>query len=181
MMSSIHSTTEQSTMLPCNPLADKPKKSVSFSESARMKKHIHINDFTQEEIDACWFTESELSQSRQEISYTIDLMTRGEDIDASKYCTRGLECRTPQGAAIKVQTKIDAWDSVMDEQDRQFSLGINDVDSLSMVYIQSSWSCQVSAAAMACLDARSSSSHAQSRKREMPIRQYQVRRTSIRC
>lgn len=180
-MPSMQSTTEQSTMLPCNPLADKPKKSVSFSESARMKKHIHIKNFTQEEIDACWFTEAELSQSRREIDYTIELMTRGEDIDASKYCTRGLECCTPQGAATKTQNKIDAWDSVMDEQDKQFSTGINDIDSLSMVYIQSSWSCQVSAAAMASLDARSPSSNAQLRKRQMSIRQYQVRRTPMRC
>jgi hypothetical protein len=181
MMSSIHSTIDQSTMLPCNLLTDKPKKSVSFSESARMKKHIHINNFTQEEIDACWFPEAERSQSRQEIDYTIELMTRGEDIDASKYCTRGLECRTPQGAATKNQNKVDAWDTVMDEQDRQFSIGIIDIDSLSMAYIQSSRSCQVSAAAMASLDACSSPSNAQSQKRQMSIRQYQVRWTSMRC
>jgi hypothetical protein len=181
MMPSIHFTIDQSTMLPCNPLTDKPKKSVSFSESARMKKHIHINNFTQEEVDACWFTEAERSQSRQEIDYTIELMTRGGDIDASKYCTRGLECRTPHGSATKKQSKVDAWDSVMDEQDRQFSIGIIDIDNLSMVYVQSSWSCQVSAAAMASLDARSSYNNAQSRKRQMSIRQYKVRRTSIRC
>jgi hypothetical protein len=196
MMSLIHSTTEQSTMLPCNPLflADQQpkKKSVAFSGNVRMKKHMHINNYTPEEIEACWFTKAELSQSSEEISYTIELMTRGEgaDIDASKYCTRGLECRTPLGAATKNKNKIAAWDSVMDEQDKQFNMGINDVDTISMVYIQCTMSCQVSATIMAALDARciscpsfsSCSSPASPRKRQISGRNFHTeRRFSVRC
>jgi hypothetical protein len=164
MISSVNSSQQCTTR--CNALANQPKKSVSFSESARMRQYIHINNFSLKEIEASWFTKAELSQSRKEVVYTIELMTSGEDIDESKYCTRGLECRTPQGAAIKNQKKIAAWDRVMEEQHKQYRMGINDEDSLAMVYIQCSFSCQVSAAVLAASDARSSFMYSQSRKRQ---------------
>jgi hypothetical protein len=89
-------------------------------------------------------SKAELSQS----SLSIKLMTcEGANINASKYCACGLgflECHIPQVAATKNKNNIAAWDSVMDKQGKNFSMDINNADTICMDNIQcSTMSCQV--------------------------------------
>ena len=76
------------------------------------------------------------------------------DQDGSTFCARGLEYRTPSGAQHRQLNKINAWDAVLDEQDRQWQEGVCDADALAQVYIASSSHCLKSARQIAMNDER---------------------------
>ena len=110
------------------------ERSVSFSSEVLVKRTLHCNNYSDDEIEATWFNDADFQRIRKEIEITVDLMESGEKIDESKYCSRGLESYTTTGADQKAQNRIRAADQVFDEQHLQWSKGLNNPDRLSEVY-----------------------------------------------
>ena len=120
-------------------------KSVSFSRNVCVKRTLHINNYSDNEIEATWLGDSDYERIRKEMDYTIDLMERRKAIDSGKYTTRGLESRTTKGAFQRFQNKLVARKVVLDEQDLQWSSGVKSTEMLSKAYQIASKKCRTPA------------------------------------
>ena len=131
-------------------------KKVSFCETVRMKRTLHINDYTQREIEATWYSKADMEPIRREILQTVQLMESGRtaDIDDVIYCQRGLEFRTEQGARLRQRNKDLSREAVLDEQDFQECSGYSDIEAIASVYVHSTYQCQVAAHILGLTDAK---------------------------
>ena len=127
-------------------------KSVSFDYQVRVRKALHINDFSEQEIQATWLSRDDLMRIRQEIDFTVDLIEKGADIDEETYSRRGLEFRTRLGAHMRLENKECARDAVLSEQEFQKDEGYSDDEELATVYSETSYRCQVAAHMLALAD-----------------------------
>jgi hypothetical protein len=104
-----------------------PKRKVSFNERMKVRRHVHINDFSDDEKEASWWTSDEVNHIKANIRSTIKLLEAGifsEDHHLDEGLSlRGLEAVTPEGAVLKRCNKEQAWDNVLDEQDFQLQQG----------------------------------------------------------
>jgi hypothetical protein len=97
----------------------KAERSVSFHPHVVVKPVlVHLDDYTNAEIEACWFGELEISLLRKGIRQTINLIERNILLDNdNRYCSRGLDTFTTKGAIQKNQIRAKARDAVLDQQD----------------------------------------------------------------
>ena len=117
--------TKQSTTM------TREKKTVTFAKRGSWRRTIHINEYTNEEIQATWYSRLEKKQIKEEIRVTVHLMSKGllsrrnidnagictcGDYDETHYSTRGIEYYTRKLSTIKIQNKRIALDTVLDEQ-----------------------------------------------------------------
>jgi hypothetical protein len=121
------------------------KKSVSFSGKVRGRAALHINDYSEEEIQASWLNAADMRRIRGEIRYTIAMMNRGGTIDEDKYSRRGLEYRTNEGMLIRSDNRSVAANAVLNEQHRQEAGHFLDEEELARVYKYWSSRCQITA------------------------------------
>jgi hypothetical protein len=94
----------------------KTKKRVSFYERAKVKRSLHIVDYTPQEMVACWYTPEEYQAMHEEVRLTAKWMEQGDDclkFNESLYCTRGLEYRTQAGADQRNRNKRQALHTVL--------------------------------------------------------------------
>ena len=124
---------------------------VRFHTKVKVKSTIHLKHYTNQEIEACWYTSIEYSNIRKGLYSTLNLMkislspyntlfsggsignsSSSNDKEDNKsslsslYCTRGLENLSVQGG-LKHSTKIrrqNAIWSVLDEQYIQYEKAI---------------------------------------------------------
>ena len=68
-------------------------------------------------------------------------MENGEKLTGDDHTSRGLEYRTQEGAWARYENKRDAYNAVLDEQDRQWKEDIDDWDKISAVYLEHSTKC----------------------------------------
>ena len=61
----------------------------------------------------------------------MDATTTTPFVDTERYCSRGLEYKTPRGMHIRNEHKIHALETVLVEQELQWELGIDDPDHLA--------------------------------------------------
>ena len=70
-------------------------KLVRFSENARIRPYLHLNNMTDEEIGHAWYSKEEFRAIRKDaksiVHIMIDALERNVTIDPD-LCTRGLEC-----------------------------------------------------------------------------------------
>jgi hypothetical protein len=114
----------------------KRRSCVSFDKKVLLQPYLHVNDLLDDEIDNAWYSRTELSETKSECRHTINSMIAGycHEEEDTVYCSRGLERRTPACQKLRQQTKFDAWDVVLDEQDRQRRAGVSDTESLAQGY-----------------------------------------------
>jgi hypothetical protein len=114
----------------------KTRSCVSFDKKVLVQPYLHLNDISDDEIDNVWYSRTELSEIKSDCRSTINSMVAGywHEEEDTVYCSRGLERRTPDCQKLRQQTKVDAWDAVLDEQDRQWSAGVSDIESLAREY-----------------------------------------------
>lgn len=123
---------------------------VRFNKSVKVKPTLHINNYTDEEIEACWFTSTEYNSIQKTIFMTLEmnrllssssstthnnLFSNSNSVSSSassslSYCMmRGLENLSgdarerEQHQGLKESTRIrrrNAAVAVLDEQDRQY-------------------------------------------------------------
>ncbi len=72
--------------------------------------------------------------------------------NSERLCSRGLECFTSEGRAIKKQRKREARIAVFDEQDYQFENDIFDPEVIADAYFEQTRKSQVTATVVGCFD-----------------------------
>ena len=119
---------------------------VRFHTKVKVKSTIHLKHYTNQEIEACWYTSIEYSNIRKGLYSTLNLMkislspentlfsggsignSSSNDKEDNKsslsslYCTRGLENLSVQGGlkhSTKIRRQNTIW-SVLDEQYIQY-------------------------------------------------------------
>lgn len=127
---------------------------VSFSPAVRVVPTRHWNDYTAEELRACWYQGAEYKQFRHEIKKTVVLIKNHIAINEYESSARGIECFTQEGARQKRLNKLKGWHAVFDEQDQQYHAEIVDPVMLALAYRQSSQECQHAASHMGLCDER---------------------------
>lgn len=90
---------------------------VTFCPTARVRRTISLDDFTEDEIRACWYSEVEIFNSRAEIQQTIALVSRNIELDDVHHCRRGLETATGNTKKVKMQRRRTAVDIVLSYQE----------------------------------------------------------------
>eukprot|EP00535_Pseudo-nitzschia_heimii_P004238 CAMPEP_0197188456 /NCGR_PEP_ID=MMETSP1423-20130617/17827_1 /TAXON_ID=476441 /ORGANISM="Pseudo-nitzschia heimii, Strain UNC1101" /LENGTH=213 /DNA_ID=CAMNT_0042640291 /DNA_START=12 /DNA_END=653 /DNA_ORIENTATION=- len=107
------------------------KNSVMFAPTVLIYRTMHINDFTDEEINDCWYSDRENKAIVSDCVKIISSMNgSGKRLSSSISCFRGLECRTPQGQKRRASHRFCAFDAVLDEQDTQWDSPENDITKI---------------------------------------------------
>lgn len=113
----------------------KAKRSVSFFSSVMVKRTIHINDYTDAEIDACFYSCDEAKEFRQEARQTAKMLEDGLfEADTETQCIRGTECRTRENTKRRQQLRLASSFAVFDEQDEQYENKIVDPEAIADSY-----------------------------------------------
>jgi hypothetical protein len=121
------------------------KKSVSFHENVRVKAALHVNDYSEEEIQATWLNAADMQRIRREIRCTVQLMQWGSSFEEIEYSRRGLEYGTRESGRIRRQNRSEAAKAVLNEQHRQKAGHFVDEQELANVYKVCATSCQITA------------------------------------
>ena len=128
----------------------KRRKSVAISvEPSTIHEIENLEQISEEERSNMWFTREEYSEIKA--SYLeIITMTRNKEFitDSERHCTRGLECRSKAGSRRRRDTQRNALFAVLGEQERQQAEGIQQVDTLAVIYRQFSFHSQQAATNM---------------------------------
>jgi len=129
-------------------------KSVKFADKNEVFPIQHLDEMTDEEIFEIWYTSREYSEIKQAYQLTIFMMESGETISGDEHTSRGLEYRTQEGAWARYENKRDAYNAVLDEQDRQWKVDKDDYEKIRQIYLKHSTKCANAAIVRALQDER---------------------------
>jgi polyhydroxyalkanoate synthesis regulator phasin len=133
---------------------NKPGKSIRFSEKNQTFPVPHLDDIGEAAIAEIWYNAAEYSEIKSSYQLTLFMMENGELKETDEHTSRGLEYRTQQGAWARYENKRDAYNAVLDEQDRQWKADKDDHDALARIYLQHSTKCAVAASERGDADAK---------------------------
>jgi hypothetical protein len=156
------------------------ERSVSFSPYVSLRETIHIDNYTSEEISACWYDSVELKMVKVDMKTTLLLMAN-VFFSNDRICSRGLESYTQTGQALKRQHREDAIDAAMDEQDFQMDEGITDPEMIARAYFERTRQSQATATVMGLSDQETVRNQEQRKPlvlQKMPNQEKLVRRGS---
>ena len=130
--------------------ARKRRKSVSFSKQlAAIQQIDSLDQISDEERSMIWFTREEFADIKSSYQEIIAMARNKEFVqDSDNFCTRGLECRSKAGSRRRRETQLNALFAVLCEQERQQIEGIEQLESLAIVYRQFSYHSQQAATNM---------------------------------
>jgi hypothetical protein len=111
---------------------------VVFNTSVTVRETLHIENYTEREIRNTWYSAEDISRIKLEIRCTVSSYRRGR-LDSlehsSRYSLRGIEGFYNKTAAKARQlNKLIGLKSVLDEQERQDSVGVRDLEEISKKY-----------------------------------------------
>jgi hypothetical protein len=86
---------------------------VAFDPACRMRHTIHLDDYTDEEYFACWYTPEELKEMKGDLLDTLHRLERKEQVDEVNDTFRGLESHTKSGRRNKGQSRSTAIETVV--------------------------------------------------------------------
>ena len=133
----------------------KPKKQFRFSEEKNQVFPIpHLDDMSDDLIARIWYDSEEYSEIKNSYQLTIFRMEKGEFQEDDEHTGRGLEYRTQDGAWARYENKRDAYNAVLDEQDRQWKVDKDDFEAIGRVYRERSTKCAIAAAERGADDAK---------------------------
>jgi hypothetical protein len=116
---------------------------LSFKPTVSVRPIPHIDDISEKIIHDVWFSKRDFEEMKKSFSQTLRAMSQYEsDLDNEEHCFRGLEYRTREGELERRRNKWNALNAVLDEQDRQKSLGIGNDKLLCQIYKTESNMCQ---------------------------------------
>lgn len=123
------------------------RKSLRFAEENNEVYEItHLDDIPEEEVAQIWYDAQEYAEIKSAYQLTIFMMEAGETLDSEEHTSRGLEYRTQEGAWARYENKRDAYNAVLDEQDRQWQRDEDDYDEIARIYLEHSAKCAEAAA-----------------------------------
>jgi hypothetical protein len=148
----------------------KRKIKVAFTSMVRVMGVLHLDDFSDEEVQACYCDDTEFMSMKTDVKVTAKLVEMGDlPNDTSNYCRRGTEYRTGEGARRRLFNKKGGRDVVFDEQDAQWDCDIFDQDAIASLYVAATRHCQIEAHRLALQDEREA--------REVHLEAADLRRT----
>jgi hypothetical protein len=114
-----------STSLPTQPfvIVRGNNKMVSFAASAQVMRAIHINDYTDNEIQATWYNHDKMHAIHDEINVTVQLVFSGKPINKKDFSLWGLEFATAKFLQQRSHNKAAARNAVLKEQKAQLYCG----------------------------------------------------------
>ena len=132
--------------------ATSTKRVVSFAPKAKVRRTLHIKQYTQEEIEDCWVSREESAAIKKQVRLAAHLLEKGLLIDSENVCSkRGIEARTKEETLQRRKVRNETLHAILDEQSLQREMGFYDDDAFALVYPISS-ECQLKAHATALLD-----------------------------
>ena len=135
----------------------KRRRSVSFFTHATGRSTIALQDFTNEEISATWYSRDEYQAIQKSVLREVLRLDEGKIFKDRKFCSLGLEGFTKVGCQTKKSIRLEALQAVLDEQDRQLldhKMGKIDDVAVSKAYKSVSQRCQLWASAMGLANQR---------------------------
>ena len=138
------------------------KKCVTFAPHARAKRHLHVNDFTPEELEACWFDAEDFECIKDECHAIALVLCSSsssssnfllQDNDRLGFCKRGIEHLTQIGSKRRLKNKVTGWDAVLDAQQDMI---VSDPTYIAKAYYPISYECLIAAHARGLQDEKDS-------------------------
>lgn len=116
---------------------------VRFAQEDEIFDHLHINDFTEDDINATWFRPDEFRQMRSQIQQSVSEIEEqdGQGVDTDTLTMRGLEFRTIEGGMKRSFHKREAYAAVLEEQTRQRRYGLENLERIAAAYQIVSYKC----------------------------------------
>lgn len=98
------------------PLRPESRKKVSFNTRVRVKRTLHINDYSDEEFYACYWSEKERLETWHEVLDIVDRIEDSSTFETSDFCLRGLENKTFDGRMKTIKRRECAKSAVFGAQ-----------------------------------------------------------------
>lgn len=111
------------------------RKSIRWNHRVEKKRHHRLQDLSDEEKEAVWYTESDTKIILAMAKVTVKMMMKGEPCDDVDYCSRGLEGKTPTGSKQRQKNKLKVRKALLLEQEMQREEGVHDPEYLAQVSI----------------------------------------------
>ncbi|CAJ1942252.1 unnamed protein product [Cylindrotheca closterium] len=137
------------------------KSSVYFSETVKVRYSLSLEDYSDEEYDACWYSSEEYQTIEKDLCRQFMKMEEGKILHDMKSCSRGLERYLTVNAFQKKESQRVARRSVLDEQTHQAELNQRDEEAIARLYNNVSSSCQMWAAVLGLRDQREAEKYIQ--------------------
>jgi hypothetical protein len=148
----------------------KEKKKVKFLSSVMVRKTLHLNNYTDDEFDSCFYNRQELLEIKRELAALCILMEERDLVDSVRFgssfviskkklrgftesyeqeddgnesmeiCMRGLESQTPSGCRQRALNRRTALEIVLEEQEQFRKTGVKDNNASSWDYVAPSYS-----------------------------------------
>ena len=99
-----------------NPLHQPPTGRVSFAAYANVRLHDHVASYTEEEMDATYYSQKEFVEMRKQMSLEVEMLEDDIFAECDNYCTRGLECRRKTSVRKRNRTRRQARHCVISAQ-----------------------------------------------------------------
>jgi len=116
------------------PISPIPERTVSFHPYGELIEIDTLDEYSDEEIEACWYSEDEIEAARKEIQDTVRRLTRGPR--RADDCPRGLESQLPSFHPSSRRLRSDSIMAVLSEQFKQRQIGgVERPERLREVYI----------------------------------------------
>ena len=126
-------------------------RSVRFASEVDVKEVPHLNNVPEDEHVATWYSVEDFDEMKKDMIATVRLMITNKPVGEDR-CTRGLEFRTPAGARLRKQTKLEALTAVWNEQVSQWKRHETDEERISIVYQRLSYKSREAAHTMGLRD-----------------------------
>lgn len=107
---------------------------VTFSETVSIRATTALDDYTDDEYFACWYSPDEYDDIEQEMIEDFKKLQGGMLLDDDSYCSRGLEQYLEMNAILRKENTRKAIEAVLDEQDRQLQLEYYNEEAISEAY-----------------------------------------------
>jgi hypothetical protein len=135
-------------------VAKKARRSVRFSTSVKVRRTLHRNNFTDEEIRNTWYKKKFKEFKSQNKKTVKAFISRTIKEDNDEVTIRGLECLIPRNAKVKKQNRVLATNAVLGEKNRQESVGEYDYELIARACNIVTYNCVSAAQKFAWADSR---------------------------
>ena len=134
-------------------VGQKCTKKVQFYHSVYIRETLHLNNYSEEERHATWYTRNDAIKIRAEMKHTLDLLKLGEfNGDSEQHCRRGLEYRIGKGASVRQYNKMKGLLAVLEEQENQNFEQRRDDKAIAVAYALATKHCVIEASNMGKMD-----------------------------
>lgn len=129
---------------------------VSFFASVKVRICLHVNDYTQDEVHACWYNHEEREAMQENARVAAKLVLGGKlRQDTKEFCRRGVEFATLAHKVRRQQLRQKAWFAVFDKQQAQYEIGKpNEPELIAQAYKEASLEASSHAIELALKDQR---------------------------